>query len=90
MLLLLILIIPTTAEMGVEVCLCPDGRTLGSWDKNRPDHGCTQLSGLTLLSVTVPRPDISELYDDRFGLVCVHTFSALHMTALPLPAALSV
>lgn len=43
-----------------------------------------------MLSVTVPRPDASELYDDRFGLVCVHTFSALHLTPLPLSAALPV
>ena len=70
--------------MGPGVCLCPDGRTLGSWDKNRPDWGCTQFSRLTLLSATVPRPDASELYDDPFGLVCVHTFSALHVTPLPL------
>lgn len=43
-----------------------------------------------MLSVTVLRPDASELYDDLFGLTCVHTFSALHVTPLPLPAALSV
>ena len=43
-----------------------------------------------MLSVTVPRPDASELYDDQFGLVCVHTFSALHLTPLPLSAALPV
>lgn len=29
-------------------------------------------------------------YDDRFGLVCVHTFSVVQMILLPLPAALPV